>query len=81
MMQQQNMQAQAQANAQAQQVAAQAAMQKEQALHCKLRHSLNKLKVRLEQERMKAEVAAKKELMELEFQYNIKLKGWRRLIG
>jgi hypothetical protein len=74
MMQQQNMQAQAQANAQAQQVAAQAAMQKEQ-VSMQSKAQLEQIKGQIEQERMKAEVVAKKELMELEFQYNLKLKG------
>jgi len=73
-MQQQNMQAQAQANAQSQQVAAQAEVQKDQALF-QTKAQLEQLKSQLEQQKMQAEVAAKKELMGLEFQYNMQLKG------
>ena len=74
MIQQQNMEAQAQANAQAQQVAAQAAMQKEQ-VAMQSKAQLEQIKGQIEQQRMAAEVAAKKELMELEFQYNMQIKG------
>jgi len=74
MMQQQNIQAQAQANAQAQQVAAQAEVQKDQALF-QTKAQLEQLKGQLEQQKMQQEVAAKKELMALEFQYNMQLKG------
>ncbi len=74
MMQQQNIQAQAQANAQAQQVAAQAEVQKDQALF-QTKAQLEQLKSQLEQQKMQQEIAAKKELMELEFQYNMQLKG------
>jgi hypothetical protein len=73
-MQQQNIQAQAQANAQAQQVAAQAEVQKDQALF-QTKAQLEQLKGQLEQQKMQQEVAAKKELMELEFNYNMQLKG------
>lgn len=73
-MQQQNMQAQAQANAQAQQVAAQAEMQKEQ-VSMQTKSQLEQLKGQIEQMRIDKEVAAKKELMALEFQYNMQLKG------
>ena len=73
-MQQQNMQAQAQANAQAQQVAAQAEVQKDQALF-QTKAQLEQLKGQLEQQKMQQEVAAKKELMALEFNYNMQLKG------
>ena len=72
--QQANIQAQAQANAQAQQVAAQAEIQKDQALF-QTKSQLEKLKGTLKQQEMSAEVNAKKELMELEFQYNMQLKG------
>lgn len=72
--QQANIQAQAQANAQAQQVAAQAEIQKDQALFA-TKSQLEQLKGQIEQQRMQVEVNAKKELMELEFQYNMKLKG------
>jgi len=74
MMQQQNIQAQAQANAQAQQVAAQAEMQKEQ-MSMQSKSQLEQIKGQIEQQRLTAEVAAKKELMALEFQYNLQLKG------
>ena len=36
---------------------------------------LEQVKAQLEQQKMQAEVAAKKELMALEFDYNMKLKG------
>ena len=71
--QQANIQAQAQANAQAQQVAAQAEVQKDQALFA-TKSQLEQLKGQIEQQRIQVEVSAKKELMELEFQYNMRLK-------
>ena len=73
-MQQQNIQAQAQANAQAQQVAAQAEVQKDQALF-QTKAQLEQIKAQLEQARMDKEVEAKMKLMQLEFQYNMQLKG------
>ena len=73
-MQQQNIQAQAQANAQAQQVAAQAEIQKNQA-KVQQDSELEKIKNELELIKLDAEVKAKKELMEQEFQYNMQLKG------
>jgi len=73
-MQQENIQAQAQANAQAQQVAAQAEVQKDQALF-QTKAQLEQMKAQLEQQKMQSEVEAKKELMALEFQYNMQLKG------
>lgn len=72
--QQANIQAQAQANAQAQQVAAQAEIQKDQALF-QTKSQLEQLKGQIEQQRISVEVGAKKELMALEFQYNMQLKG------
>jgi len=72
--QQANIQAQAQANAQAQQVAAQAEVQKDQALF-QTKAQLEQLKGQLEQQKMQQEVNAKKELMALEFNYNMQLKG------
>jgi hypothetical protein len=72
--QQANIQAQAQANAQAQQVAAQAEVQKDQALF-QTKSQLEQLKGQIEQQRISVEVGAKKELMALEFQYNMQLKG------
>ena len=73
-MQQQNIQAQAQANAQAQQVAAQAEVQKQQALTAQ-KAELEQLKGQLELQKLEAEVSAKKELMAQEFDYNIQLKN------
>ena len=73
-MQQQNIQAQANANAQAQQVAAQAEVQKDQALF-QTKAELEQLKSKLAQQKMQQEVQLKKELMELEFNYNLQLKG------
>ena len=72
--QQANIQAKAQANAQAQQVAAQAEIQKDQALF-QTKSQLEQLKGQIEQQRIGVEVGAKKELMALEFQYNMQLKG------
>ena len=74
MMQQQNIQAQAQANAQAQQVAAQAEVQKNQALTAQ-KAELEQLKGQMDLQKLKAEVEAKKELMAQEFNYNMQLKG------
>lgn len=74
MLQQQNIQAQAQANAQAQQVAAQAEIQKKQAL-MQSDAQLEKIKNDLEIQKLQAEVDAKKELMAQEFEYNMQLKG------
>jgi len=73
-MQQQNIQAQAQANAQAQQVAAQAEVQKKQAL-LQADAQLEKIKSDLEIKKLQEEVLAKRELMGLEFEYNMQLKG------
>jgi len=71
---QQNIQAQAQANAQAQQVAAQAEIQKNQAI-VQSDAQLEQIKAQMESQKMQQEVAHKKELMALEFQYNMQLKG------
>lgn len=73
-MQQQNIQAQAQANAQAQQVAAQAEIQKQQAITAQ-KAELEQLKSKLELQKLEAEVEAKKQLMAEEFDYNIQLKN------
>jgi len=72
--QQANIQAQAQANAQAQQVAAQAEVDKDQAMF-QTKAQLEQLKAGIEEKRISIEVNAKKELMALEFQYNMQLKG------
>jgi hypothetical protein len=74
LIQQQNIQAQAQANAEAQQVAAQAEVQKSQAL-ANTNMLLEQGKASLEKERMALEATMKKELMNHEFQLNMKLKG------
>ena len=73
-MKQQNIQVQAQANAQAQQVAAQAEVQKNQAL-TQQKIQLEQAKDQLDQGKQMREVAYKKELMQLEFQMNMQLKG------
>ena len=73
-MQQQNIQAQAQANAQATQVAAQAEVQKQQAL-TQQKAQLKQQEAQMEMQRMQQEVAYKKELMELEFEMNMRLKS------
>jgi hypothetical protein len=70
--QQQNIQAQAQANAQAQQVAAQAEIQKQQALMSS-KIQLEQAKANLDSNKLIQEAQLKKELMNLEFQINMKL--------
>ena len=72
-MQERNIQAQSQANAEAQQVAAQAEVQKQQAL-IQINSELEQLKGQIASQKMQQEVAAKKELMQLEFQLNMQLK-------
>jgi len=74
MMQQQNIQAQANANAQAQQVAAQAEVQKNQAITMQ-KAQLAQAQVEIDMQKMQAEAELKKQLMALEFQYNMQLKG------
>ena len=71
---QQNIQAQAQANAQTQQVAAQAEIQKNQAI-TQSQAQLEQIKSQLESQRQAQEVMHKKELMQLEFQINMQLKN------
>lgn len=73
-MQQQNMQMQAQMNAQSAQQQAQMKMQAEQ-VAAQSKISIEQAKAQFDQQKMQAEVAAKKELMALEFQYNMQLKG------
>jgi len=70
---QQNIQAQAEANAQTQQVAAQAEIQKNQAI-TESKASLANIEMNLEIQKLQAEVQMKKELMAEEFQYNMQLK-------
>ena len=72
--QQQNMQQQAQLNQQSAQAAAQADIQKNQALNAS-KAELMQLESQIETQKMAQEVEMKKELMELEFQYNMQLKG------
>ena len=75
-MQQQNIQAQSQANQQAQQAAAQAEMQKNQQkmqIDAQMEQSRNQMKIAY----LKQEVAAKKELMQFEFNLNSQLEGMK----
>jgi len=72
--QQQNIQAQTQANAQAAQQAAQIDAQKEQAKAQAL-IQVEQAKAQFENQRLMQEMEAKKQLMELEFNYNMQLKG------
>ena len=72
--QQQNIQLQSQANAQAQQVAAQAEVQKNQAITAS-KAELEQLKAQIDTQKMQQEVMHKKELMQLEFQFNMQLKS------
>jgi hypothetical protein len=75
-MQQQNIQAQTQANQQAQQAAAQAEMQKSQQkmqIDGQMEKTRNEMKIAY----LKQEVAAKKELMQFEFDLNSQLEGMK----
>ena len=72
--QMENIQAQTQSNTQAAQAAAQAETQKEQVL-AQTKAQLEQVKSDLELQKMNAEAVLKKELMALEFQYNMRLKG------
>ena len=72
LVQQQNIQAQAQANAQAQQVAAQAEVQKNQAI-TQNNAQLEQVKAQLKTQQMDLEVEHKMKLMQLEFQINQRL--------
>jgi hypothetical protein len=73
-MQLENIQAQTQSNTQAAQASAQVDMQKEQAI-TQSKIQLEQVKAQMEAQKMQQEIAAKKELMALEFQYNMQLKG------
>lgn len=73
LMQQQNIQAQAQSNIQLQQESARMAMEKAQ-LEAQQEMQLLQFKDQLEEAKMAREVAAKKELMEFEFEINKSLK-------
>jgi DNA polymerase III gamma/tau subunit len=72
MLQQQNIQQQAEANAQAQQVAAQAEAQKNQVI-TQNQMQLEQTKAQLETEKMMKEAQLKKELMNHEFQLNMQI--------
>jgi len=74
MLQQQNMQQQAQLNQQSAQAAAQADVQKNQALNAG-KAELMQMEAQIGSQKMMQEVQMKKELMSLEFQYNMQLKG------
>ena len=74
LIQQQNIQAQAQANAQAQQVAAQAEIQKNQVI-TQQKMQLKQLEAQMEEKKIQQEVQAKMQLMQLEFQYNMQLRN------
>ena len=73
-MQMENIEAQTQSNTQAAQAAAQAEIQKNQALTSS-QSELEQLKAQIDSQKMQQEVELKKELMALEFQYNMQLKG------
>ena len=73
-MQQENIQAQAQANAQAQQVAAQAEVQKQEAI-TQQKIVLEQTKAQIAQQALMQEAMLKKELMQMEFEMNMQLKG------
>jgi hypothetical protein len=73
-MQQENIQAQAQANAQAQQVAAQAEIQKQEAI-TQQKIALEQTKAQIAQQALMQEATLKKELMQIEFEMNMQLKG------
>ena len=73
-MQQQNMQMQAQMNQQAAEAAAQAEVQKNQAI-TQSQAQLEQMKAQIDSQKMMQEVAHKKELMQLEFEMNMQLKG------
>ena len=72
-LQEQNIQAQSAANAEAQQVAAQAEVQKQEAV-VSLQTKLEEAKGEIEHKKMLVEAKLKKELMDHEFQLNVKLK-------
>jgi len=73
-LQERNIQMQAQVNQQSAQAAAQAEVQKNQALTAS-QAELEQIKSQLDSQKMMQEVMHKKELMALEFQYNMELKG------
>ena len=72
--QQENIQFQTQSNTQSAQAAAQAEIQKNQALNMS-KAEFEQIKANIDSQKMQQEVEHKKELMALEFQYNMQLKG------
>jgi hypothetical protein len=74
LIQEQNIQAQAEANMQTQQAAAQLEIQKQQNI-TQSQAELEQIKTDLEVQKLTQEAEIKKQLMELEFQYNMQLKG------
>ena len=72
--QQENIRVQGETNIQAQKVAAQTEVDKNQAI-TSMQQQLANTKAALESEKMEQELLHKKELMALEFQYNMQLKG------
>jgi len=73
-LQMENIQAQTESNTQAAQAAAQVEMQKNEAL-MQSESQMEQMKAEIDSQKMQQEVMHKKELMELEFQYNMQLKG------
>ncbi len=73
-LQMENIQAQTQSNAKSAQAAAQADIQKNQALNAG-KAELSQMQAQIDIQKMQQEAALKKELMALEFQYNMQLKG------
>ena len=69
-----NIQAQTESNTQSAQAAAQVEMQKNQAM-MQSESQMEQMKASIESQKMQQEVMHKKELMHLEFQYNMQLKG------
>ena len=69
-----NIEAQTRSNTQAAQAAAQAEVQKNQALNAS-KAELMQVESQMDMQKMQQEAALKKELMALEFQYNMQLKG------
>jgi hypothetical protein len=73
-LQMENIEAQTKSNTQAAQAAAQAEIQKNQAITAN-QGELEQLKAQIDAKKMQQEVELKKELMALEFEYNMQLKG------
>ena len=79
-MQQQNIQAQAEANSQQQQAAAQVEIQKNNA-KAQAEAQVDQQKNQLQIQYLQSEVAAKKELMQFEFDLNQRLKGMEMIVN